>query len=103
MKKPRRNLSNRTTTAGSSRTSPNGRTISDGTCHLWRLGSCRWVVFHHQRNARVRAAIERNVDRIKSRVVKLQLLYVDNEVARPEMHIIGQDYLDGQRGKIRHD
>src|SRR6185369_16877142 len=63
----------------------------------------RRIMFYQERNTRLRLIIDSKVDRIESRIVELQLLNVDDEIPRPEMHVFRQGYLDRDRREILHD
>lgn len=60
-------------------------------------------MFHEERNARLRLAIDRDVDGIKTGVFEFKLLNVDDEISRAEMHVIGKDDFDGNGREIGHD
>src|ERR1039458_8209999 len=50
----------------------------------------RRVMAHQQRNARLRPTVQGDVNRVKPRIIELQLLQVHNVIARAEMHVLGQ-------------
>src|SRR6185436_15444005 len=65
--------------------------------------SRRGVMLHHQRNAGELAAIDRDIDRINARMLELQLLKIDDEIARAEMHLTGQNHFQRHWWKIRRN
>src|SRR5437867_2175886 len=100
---------------------------SDGVVGYWSGGVMEWwrMGFHHsitpslqfcslrfflrldeldqQGNAGVGVIIEAKVNRVKARIVKLELLNVDDEVAGAEMHVVRQDHVQRDGREVGHD
>ena len=60
-------------------------------------------MFHEQRYACLRVAIQRNVDRIESRILEFELLNIHDEVSGAEMHVVRKSNFDWNGRKIGHD
>lgn len=59
-------------------------------------GRRRWRdVFDEQRYVRLDMAVHGKINRVETRLVKLELLDVDRKIARPKMNVLGQGHLDG--------
>ena len=65
-------------------------------------GWCRRIMPHEQRNVRLRMAVQQDIDRVESWIVELQLLDVHDEVARAEMHVIGQRHFHRDGWELRY-
>ena len=60
-------------------------------------------MFNEQGDARLWLVIQHDVDGVQPRVLELQLLDVDDKIARAEMHIFRQGDIDGDRWEIGHN
>src|SRR6516225_2222242 len=60
-------------------------------------------MLYQERDAGLRLVVQRQVYRVKAGIFELQLLDVDDEVARAEMQILRQHYFNRYRWEIGHD
>src|SRR5947209_18150429 len=60
-------------------------------------------MFDEERYARLGLAIEGNIDRVKAWIFKFELLDVDDEISRAEMHVVRKSDFDGNGREIGHD